>query len=426
MSQEERPSSRLGDRGEGPSIQEPSLSETENPSGTPRIPGRLTTKHVYELLLQVSDNIASLRTQITDVVAEQASIRNTVNRIEQKLAEVSSEGTDHEGDSDGEETIGMFGVPRPGKKGKGKKDVKPPRNPSPNRPAPPVAKIHRPKFKIPDNYDGKNKGAEARQWMTRVAIYIGANGAGFADEREAIQWMLSLTEGAAARWAQPILEGVMTNKAGAPTDIKEVSDLFLTAFGDPDAIRAAERKITTLIQTTNTTEYTTEFQSLAADLTWNDDALKAQYNRGLHWKVKEQLSFLEKKPASLQSLYAKAIELDNLRRENEANRPPKPAKQNKPSSSAQGNKTTPTTTTTTRTTLKESGNYVDDAEKERRRKAGVCVKCGKAGHTFEECRTGWKATGKKEEKEVKVKKESGAVASIEEASDSDLSESEKE
>lgn len=239
---------------------------------------------------------------------------------------------------------------------------------------------------------------------------------GFKNNKEAMLWVLTLTKGAAADWAQLVMGRIHENQRGAPRNCDELFADFLTAFGDPDTVRAVERQITTLIQTGTSTDYATEFQNLLAELEWNKKALMAQYRRGIHFKVKDQLSFLENPPTTLRTLITKSIELANRRRENEADRPPKTNKSNKPSLSAGSNKNNSPSNTTMQTPLKESGNYVDDAKKECRRKAGVCVKCGRAGHTFKECQTGWKAPkkeDKKEEKKDKGKNESGATATIE-------------
>ncbi|KAF8748451.1 hypothetical protein RHS01_10832 [Rhizoctonia solani] len=42
--------------------------------------------------------------------------------------------------------------------------------------------------------------------------------------------------------------------------------------------------------------------------------------------------------------------------------------------------------------LSNDPNFVSEEERNRRRAAGACIKCGKMGHKFAECRTGWKAT----------------------------------
>jgi hypothetical protein len=59
---------------------------------------------------------------------------------------------------------------------------------------------------------------------------------------------------------------------------------------------------------------------------------------------------------------------------------------------------------------------VDEAERKRRREAGLCIKCGTAGHTIKDCKVGWKP--------AKVKEEKGKIA--EEELKSEESESGKE
>jgi hypothetical protein len=54
--------------------------------------------------------------------------------------------------------------------------------------------------------------------------------------------------------------------------------------------------------------------------------------------------------------------------------------------------------------LKSDPNYVSEGERQRQRDKKLCIKCGKAGHCFAECRTGWKGPYKGKET-AKVAKE---------------------
>ncbi|KAF8751162.1 K02A2.6-like [Rhizoctonia solani] len=171
-----------------------------------------------------------------------------------------------------------------------------------------------------------------------------------------------------------------------PTTITALTAKFKEAFADPDAKRAAARKIATLVQTSTTSEYVTEFRNLIAELDWNKEAYIAQFTRGLHWKVKELLSTKDSIPDELEAIFAAAIKIDNIRRKNEENRPKKaPAKS--PATVA-----TTSTTTTQRVRLSEDPNYVTPEERDRRRASGLCVKCGQKGHGIKQCPNGWKAT----------------------------------
>jgi hypothetical protein len=226
--------------------------------------------------------------------------------------------------------------------------------------------------------------------------------------------MLHLLKEDVANWAQPHLQKVLNHRRGAIATVDEFIDEFGAAFDDPDAGRAAERKILELNQestaTKSTAEYTTEFRNLMADLDWDDSALIASYRRGLHWKVRELMSQRESQPRNLEGWITAATQIDNIRRENEASRPPRPNTAPK--------KVTVTTSSpiTVKKDPKTIPNYVDETERKRRREAGLCIKCGATGHTIKDCKVGWKP--------AKIKEEKGKVA--EEEAKSEDSESGKE
>jgi hypothetical protein len=204
-------------------------------------------------------------------------------------------------------------------------------------------------------------------------------------------------EGTASAWALPHLANIGTNKATIRT-VDDFDRAFERAFFDPDKQRAAERKITSLTQTTTTTAYATEFRTLLMSLDWNDAALRAQFYKGLHWHVKQQLAQKEDQPRDLEALIAAAIRIDNVRRELEISRP---SRENRPKpvatttvTSSRANNGTPRVDSER---LKSDPNYVSETERQRRRDEKLCIKCGKAGHRFAECRTGWKGPDKGKE-----------------------------
>jgi hypothetical protein len=271
----------------------------------------------------------------------------------------------------------------------------------------PAATPQVPKLSSPDSYDGKKRGRPARQWLARVLAWVELSRAAFPDERALILYMLHLLKDDAANWAQPHLQKVLNHRRGAIATVDEFIDEFGAAFDDPDAGRAAERKILDLTQdstaTKSTAEYTTEFRNLMVDLDWDDSALIASYRRGLHWKVRELMSQRETQPRNLEGWITAATQIDNIRRENEASRPARP---NPPSKKV--TVTAPATMTVKRDP-KALPNYVDEAERKRRREGGLCIKCGATGHTIKDCKVGWKP--------AKVKEEKGKVAEEEEKSE---------
>jgi hypothetical protein len=231
--------------------------------------------------------------------------------------------------------------------------------------------------------------------LARVLAWVELSRAAFPDERALILYMLHLLKDDAANWAQPHLQKVLNHRRGAIATVDEFIDEFGAAFDDPDAGRAAERKILELNQestaTKSTAEYTMEFRNLMADLDWDDSALIASYRRGLHWKVRELMSQRETQPRNLEGWITAATQINNIRRENKASRPTRPNTAPKKVTT-----TTPSPGTAKRDP-KALPNYVDEVERKRRREAGLCIKCGATGHTIKDCKVGWKPAKVKEE-----------------------------
>ncbi|KAF8752476.1 hypothetical protein RHS01_07693 [Rhizoctonia solani] len=222
--------------------------------------------------------------------------------------------------------------------------------------------IKRPKMELPDPYKGDSRGQKATQWLDRMLLWVALHRDQFDEEEQ-------------------------MGKGNPPTTIPALTAKFKEAFADPDAKRAAARKIAALTQTTTTSEYVTEFRNLIAELDWNEEAYIAQFMRGLHWKVKELLSTKDNIPDELEAIFAASIKIDNICRENEENRPKKV-----PTKALVTATTSTPTTTTQRVRLSEDPNYVTPEERDRRRASGLCMKCGQKGHGIKQCPNGWKAT----------------------------------
>ncbi|CCO35740.1 Retrotransposon-derived protein PEG10 AltName: Full=Embryonal carcinoma differentiation-regulated protein [Rhizoctonia solani AG-1 IB] len=251
------------------------------------------------------------------------------------------------------------------------------------------------KVKAPEPFKG-GSGTEAKQWLARMNGWLRLSATQFNSEEDVVTFLLVNMEGSALAWALPHLGNMGSNRATITT-ATEFDTAFPRAFFDPDEQRAAERKITTLVQTTTTAAYATEFQTLLMSLDWNDAALRAQFYKGLHWHVKQQLAQKETQPQDLEELIAAATRINNLRRELEISWPPR---ENRPKSATTTSTSRPASTSTPRIDsdrLKADPNYVSEAERQRRQDEKLCIKCGKAGHRFAECRTGWKGPDKGKE-----------------------------
>ncbi|KAF8692095.1 Retrotransposon gag protein, partial [Rhizoctonia solani] len=202
----------------------------------------------------------------------------------------------------------------------------------------------------------------------------------------------------AANWALPLIGAIIKGEGNPPTTIPGLTAKFKEAFANPDAKRAAARKIAALTQTTTTSEYVTEFRNLMAELNWNTEAYIAQFTRSLHWKVKELLSTKDNIPDNdLEAIFTALVKIDNTCWENKENRPKK--------APTKIPVTVTTSTSTTRVRLSKDPNYVTPEERDCRCASGLCVKCSQKGHGIKQCPNGWKATPKETAKVVQDKLE---------------------
>ncbi|KAF8757996.1 Retrotransposon gag protein [Rhizoctonia solani] len=242
---------------------------------------------------------------------------------------------------------------------------------APPPPAPVTAYPAPVKVDHPNAYTGKI-GSKAKQWLTWMLAWTRLNSWMFPTDQEVLSFLLMNMKDTAGAWAHPHLDQLGSHRAIIQT-VKGFKLEFLAAFGNPDATRAAERKITTLTQSGTCADYITKFRTLAMELDWNNAALQGQFARGLHWEVSHQIATREHRPRTLLELQNAALVIDNALREERASHPPK--------DNNTGSKK-----------LSDNPNFVSEEEQNRRHAAGACIKCGKMGHKFAECRTGWKAT----------------------------------
>ncbi|CCO37613.1 Retrotransposable element Tf2 155 kDa protein type 1 [Rhizoctonia solani AG-1 IB] len=172
------------------------------------------------------------------------------------------------------------------------------------------------KVKAPEPFKG-GSGTEAKQWLARMNGWLRLSATQFNSEEDVVTFLLVNMEGSASAWALPHL----------------------------------------------------------ANMDWNDAALRAQFYKGLHWQVKQQLAQKETQPQDLKELIAASTRIDNVRRELEVSRP---SRENRPKTAAIATTSRPANTGTPRVDserLKSDPNYVSETERQRRRDEKLCIKC---------------------------------------------------
>jgi hypothetical protein len=167
---------------------------------------------------------------------------------------------------------------------------------------------------------------------------------------------------------------------------------FSKTFADSDVKEISRQKLKNLTQGKGSAStYATEFKRYSLYLSWGDEALRQAFFDALKLDVQDRL-LSPQRFTTFQELDDSAIEWDNLlftRRQahGTANRMTRLNTDYRPS-------TRPTTFNTSKTTVQTSTNgpwpmEVDSvlprgpltqAEKDHRKKNGLCMYCGKAGH----------------------------------------------
>ncbi|GAB1527207.1 hypothetical protein RhiTH_010382 [Rhizoctonia solani] len=115
---------------------------------------------------------------------------------------------------------------------------------APPPPAPAVTYPAPVKVDHPDAYTGKI-GSEAKQWLTRMLAWTRLNLRMFPTDQEVLSFLLMNMKDSAGAWAHPHLDQLGSHRAIIQM-VEGFKMEFLAAFGNPDATRAAEQKITTL------------------------------------------------------------------------------------------------------------------------------------------------------------------------------------
>jgi len=94
-------------------------------------------------------------------------------------------------------------------------------------------------------------------------------------------------------------------------DLPAVIQLLEAAFGDPDRVATAERKMREIKQTLREfSQYYAEFQVIAADLDWNPSALRNALRMGLSEEMKDSFTYTDM-PEKLPALVTLCQKRDN-------------------------------------------------------------------------------------------------------------------
>ncbi|CCO35044.1 hypothetical protein BN14_09157 [Rhizoctonia solani AG-1 IB] len=285
-------------------------------------PGSTTLDDIRNLLNRLILSVSKLLVRVAETEEATKDVQSTVENISQQVNNIAGKINEPRTPDQGNPITTVDQTPRPGLSGKQQVKLEPPANiewhsvhsdeeskgkdptpaadpkPSTNPARAATSSIgsanrslsHTPgstlkpiKVKAPEPFKG-GTGTEAKQWAAQMSGWLRLSTTQFEREEDIITFLLVNMEGTTSAWALPHLANIGTNKATIRT-VDEFNHAFERAFFDPDEQQAAERKITSLVQTTTTAAYATEFRTLLMSLDWNDAALRAQFYKGLHWHI---------------------------------------------------------------------------------------------------------------------------------------------
>ena len=245
----------------------------------------------------------------------------------------------------------------------------------------------------PEYFDGRR--STLRNFLAQCRIVFLAQPSRFPTERHKVIYASSYLRDVAFAWFQPFLDTIDHEKPNAMLEsFVCFSNALQEAFGDPDRKRTAENKLTLLRQVTSAATYSAEFKRLAVDTDWNDPALCFQYYRGLKEALKDELAKLPRVEC-LDVLMDLCIRLDTRLHERRLE------KHHNPSHGTAINHTimhpmitrhhppaatpAPVPNRMELDAVQERRGPLTEDEKQRRRRLGLCLYCGLAGHQANAC-----------------------------------------
>ena len=143
---------------------------------------------------------------------------------------------------------------------------------------------------------------------------------------------------------------------------------------------AAKRLLKLRQELGSAADYAITFRTLAADSGWNEPALISAFYDGLSDLLKDGLATLET-PNDLETFVSLAIQLDNRLRECHRTQPHVRRSADVPAPSW----SPVSTTSSDPEPMLIGGTHLSQAERDRRRREGLCYYCGKAGHLRTSC-----------------------------------------
>jgi hypothetical protein len=280
-------------------------------------------------------------------------------------------------------------------------------NPPPVAPVAPVAPIahaapvapvqnstpREPRLPVPDRFNGSRENFSS--FLAQVETVFQLNRSRFPDDLTRILYIGSLLTGTASRWFEATIRTQLATLSYA-----QFLSQFRTLFSDPYTVSNARRKIRNLHQgSMSASSYIMKFLSLSGETGFNDNALSDLLLTNLKPEIKDVIATTADVPDTLNAFIDFIIGIDNRlyerKMETKDYRPARPQQRNQ-----YRFQNTPQRIVTPGPDPMDLDNLqvqirndapngprgpLSQQEKDRRRKLGLCLYCGKKGHIAITC-----------------------------------------
>lgn len=276
---------------------------------------------------------------------------------------------------------------------------------APAPPPPPVPQAPTVKVAKPEDFDGRSEHLE--QFIHQCTLFLSLEP--YTDRAKVTLVLSYMKKGSALTWAEQKLDEY--SRAAWVITWAGFLIHLRAAFGDIDRTKTARLKIYEVKQGSRSVdEYNVDFMSLQAHTGFNDEASLEIYKKGLNATILKMIYAEPAEPADFAAWRTRASHYDRANKELAASLR---ARQQTSSSSHSSSKykhsgstviaSTSTSTTTSAAPIKIKQEAVDPVIAAQRKKDGLCIICGDAGHWANVCpkrttatpaRGGWRGRGR--------------------------------
>lgn len=242
--------------------------------------------------------------------------------------------------------------------------------------------VKEPKLTPPELFKGDPD--QCRAFLTQCEIHFELQPSSFPTERSRVAFVISLLSGKAKQWGTAEWQ----NNSVSCSSYSEFSKELIRVFDPVLPNREAARRLYSLRQgERSVTSFIIDFHVLAADSSWNQEALMDAFMEGLNDNIKDQLA-TQAYPKSLKELEDLATQIDLRLTERRRERRHREVLSTPASHSGSHpwlRSSPPASQTSNPEPMQLGRTKVSLEERSRRKQLNLCFYCGGQGHVAAKC-----------------------------------------